>query len=127
MSFFENTRKPIGFGGKLMVSMMNIGHNAMADWGFRFLEVSPAAHALDCGCGGGANLKKLLKKCPGGAFLICNEANGDTDKNDKWVQRISGMTIYRDVHLKAVLEKAGFHGIQIHKKRKGWLCITARK
>lgn len=202
MSFFENTRKPIGFGGKLMVSMMNIGHNAMADWGFRFLEVSPAAHALDCGCGGGANLKKLLKKCPGGsvkgidyspvsveksrkvnrkavntgrcqvlqasvmelpfsdgqfdlatafetvyfwldllrsfqevyrvlkpdgAFLICNEANGDTNKNDKWARRISGMTIYRDVQLKAVLEKAGFHGIQIHKNRKGWLCITAKK
>ena len=26
MSFFENTRKPQGLGGKLMVNMMNIGH-----------------------------------------------------------------------------------------------------
>lgn len=25
MSFFENTRKPTGFGGKLMVLMMNVG------------------------------------------------------------------------------------------------------
>ena len=24
MSFFENTRKPVGFGGKLMVAMMNV-------------------------------------------------------------------------------------------------------
>ena len=24
MSFFENTRKPAGFGGKLMVAMMNL-------------------------------------------------------------------------------------------------------
>ena len=28
--------------------------------------------------------------------------------------------------LKAYLEQAGFHDIQIHKK-KSWLCITARK
>ena len=26
MSFFENTRKPVGFGGKIMVAMMNVGH-----------------------------------------------------------------------------------------------------
>ena len=25
MSFFENTRKPVGFGGKIMVAMMNVG------------------------------------------------------------------------------------------------------
>ena len=30
MSFFENTRKPVGFGGKLMVAMMNVGHGAVA-------------------------------------------------------------------------------------------------
>ena len=36
MSFFENTRRPDGLGGKLMVSMMNIGHKALADWGFAF-------------------------------------------------------------------------------------------
>jgi len=27
MSFFENTRKPMGLGGKLMVAMMNLGHS----------------------------------------------------------------------------------------------------
>ena len=26
MKFFENTRKPQGFGGKLMTKMMNSGH-----------------------------------------------------------------------------------------------------
>ena len=33
MSFFENTRKPVGLGGKIMVAMMNVGHSAMAAWG----------------------------------------------------------------------------------------------
>lgn len=41
MSFFENTRKPAGFGGKLMVVMMNLGHSPVAWWGLRFLELAP--------------------------------------------------------------------------------------
>ena len=40
MSFFENTRKPAGFGGKLMVVMMNLGHSPVARWGLQFLELS---------------------------------------------------------------------------------------
>ena len=64
MSFFENTRKPVGLGGKLMVDMMNQGHSPVARWGLRFLQLAPNAKVLDCGCGGGANIKRLLKKCP---------------------------------------------------------------
>ena len=40
MSFFENTRKPEGFGGKIMVAMMNVGHSAVARWGLQFLNRS---------------------------------------------------------------------------------------
>ena len=29
MPFFENTRKPVGLGGKIMVAMMNVGHSAV--------------------------------------------------------------------------------------------------
>ena len=201
MSFFENTRKPVGFSGKIMVAMMNLGHSPVARWGLRFLELAPDARVLDCGCGGGANIKRLLKLCPkgkvqgidysavsvekarkvnagaiaagqctvqqasvaelpfeaeqfdvvtafetvyfwpelaqnfrevyrvlkpGGTLLICNESNGDTDKDKKWTEIIGGMTIYKDAELKTYLEQAGFHDVQIHKK-KSWLCITARK
>ena len=201
MSFFENTRKPVGLGGKIMVAMMNLGHSPVAQWGLQFLNVAPDAMVLDCGCGGGANIKTLLKLCPkgkvqgidysavsvekarkvnvgaiaagqctvqqasvaelpfeaeqfdvvtafetvyfwpelaqnfkevyrvlkpGGTFLICNEANGDTDKDEKWAGIIGGMTIYKDIELKAHLEQAGFHDVQIHKK-KSWLCIMAWK
>ena len=48
MAFFENTRKPTGFGGRLMVAMMNIGHRALADWGLRFLPLAENANVLDC-------------------------------------------------------------------------------
>ena len=162
--------------------------------GLQFLELAPDAKVLDCGCGGGANMKRLLKKnvrgassrastirpsawrnrkkvneaaiaegrcavlqgsvadmmfadtvfdavtafetvyfwpdlprCfrevyrvlkPGGTFLICNESNGDTDKDKKWTEIIGGMTIYKDAELKTYLEQAGFHEVQIHKKEK---------
>lgn len=203
MSFFENTKKPEGLGGKIMVAMMNSGHGKLADWGMSFLGLSTDAAVLDCGCGGGANLRKLLKRCPNGTvtgidyssvsvekskrlnakaisegrccvleasvaalpfednkfdvvtafetvyfwpglvdcfrevyramknsgtFLICNEATGDTNKNDKWTQIISDMTIYRDVQLKTALEEAGFTDIQLHKNaHQDWLCVTGQK
>ena len=60
-------------------------------------------------------------------FFICNEANGETAKDDKWTQIINGMTIYTDTALKAYLEQAGFCKIQSHKNKKGWLCVTAQK
>ena len=201
MAFFDNTRKPTGLGGRIMVSMMNIGHRSLADWGLKYLKLNNDANVLDCGCGGGANIKKLLKLCPngfvkgidyspvsvakankvnrvavsihrcvvlqgnvedmifasewfdavtafetvyfwpdllqsfkevyrvlksGGTFLICNESNGDTDKDERWTKIIGGMTIYKDAELKAYLEQAGFHEVQIHKK-KSWLCILAQK
>ena len=66
MSFFENTRKPVGLGGKIMVALMNLGHSPVARWGLRFLELTSDAKVLDCGCGGGANIKRLLKLCPKG-------------------------------------------------------------
>ena len=202
MSFLENTRKPKGFGGKMMVSMMNLGHRALARWGLRFLEVNGDAKILDCGCGGGANIRAMLKKCPegivkgvdyspvsvekarkineravmagrcavmqgsvqdmlfasdwfdavtafetvyfwpglpqcfrevrrvmkpGGTFLICNECGGDSAGDEKWPERIDGMTIYKDTELKAALEEAGFRDVRIHKNDRGWLCVLARK
>ena len=66
MSFLENTRKPAGFGGKLMVDMMNLCHAPLAGWGMKFFPLFADAKVLDCGCGGGANIRRLLKKCPCG-------------------------------------------------------------
>ena len=63
----------------------------------------------------------------GGTVFICNESNGDTNKDDKWIEKIGGMTIYNGDQIKAVLEQAGFSGIRIEKNDKGWICVSAEK
>lgn len=66
MKFFENTRKPQGFGGKLMTKMMNSGHAKLSQWGFSNISAKPDAKVLDVGCGGGANIATWLDKCRNG-------------------------------------------------------------
>ena len=83
MSFFENTRKPVGLDGKIMVAMMNFGHSAMAAWGLRFLQPAPDAMVLDCGCAGGANIKTLLKLCPKGKVWGIDCSAVSVEKTEK--------------------------------------------
>lgn len=66
MSFFQNTCKPKGFAGKIMVNMMNTGHAALAEWGLTHIKIRDDDFCLDIGCGGGANLKRLLGKSSNG-------------------------------------------------------------
>ena len=66
MNFFENTRKPQGFGGKLMAKMMNSDHAKVSQWGFSNISAKPDAKVLDVGCGGGANIATWLDKCRNG-------------------------------------------------------------
>ncbi len=62
-SFFSQTKKPEGFLGKVMVNGMNGGgHASLAEWGFGFITKEKAASSLDCGCGGGANVRRLLER-----------------------------------------------------------------
>ena len=107
MSFFENTRKPVGLGGKIMVAMMNIGHGAMAAWGLRFLQPAPDAMVLDCGCGGGANIKTLLKRCPKGKVQGIDYSAVSVEKRERsmpvplrQVGVLCGRQVWQNCHLK---------------------------
>lgn len=60
MDFYQNASKPKGWGGKLMLNMMNKGHEFMAKWGFSHINIKEYKSALDIGCGGGVNIKKML-------------------------------------------------------------------
>ena len=59
--FFNQTRKPEGVLGALMLSGMNSGHGELADWGFAHLPAIRPAQIIDLGCGAGRNAGELLK------------------------------------------------------------------
>lgn len=62
--YINQTRKPEGKLGKLMLNGMNSGHAKMADWGLSHLAGIAPARILDIGCGGGRNAGELLKMYP---------------------------------------------------------------
>ncbi len=62
--FVNQTRKPEGVLGKVMLSGMNSGHAKLADWGFAQLPPLTPERAVDLGCGGGRNAGELLRRYP---------------------------------------------------------------
>jgi len=63
---FSNTRKPEGFWGRMMVNGMNTGsHAVLANWGLDKIPIPQSGNILDVGCGGGANIARLLKRSAG--------------------------------------------------------------
>ncbi len=62
--FVNQTRKPEGILGKMMVNGMNSGHAKLADWGLSHLKDLTPDKMLEVGCGGGRNTAELLKKYP---------------------------------------------------------------
>ena len=83
MSFFQNTCKPEGIGGKIMVNMMNAGHSSMAEWGFTHIKIQSEDVCLDIGCGGGANVRKLLEKSPYGRVTGIDYSEISVEKTRK--------------------------------------------
>jgi len=78
--------KPVGLLGKIMVRKLNgERHAVLADWGFPHLKIALDADCLDCGCGGGANIKRLLSMTSGKVFGVdfSKVAVAETKKTNK--------------------------------------------
>lgn len=68
-SFFQNASCPgATLGGRMMLRLMNFGHQGMLMWARNYCTVPPAGTVLDIGCGGGRNIANLLKMVPGAKF-----------------------------------------------------------
>lgn len=84
MGFFQNTCKPEGLGGKIMVTTMNIGgHAALAKWGLPHLALKNDLDILEIGCGGGANVAQFLKRCPNGKVTGVDYSEVSVEKSKK--------------------------------------------
>ena len=79
---FSNTRKPEGFLGRMLVNGMNGGsHARMAKWGLSHVNINEDADVLDVGCGGGANIARLLECCPKGKVTGIDYSNVSVKKS----------------------------------------------
>jgi len=52
--------------GRCMLRFMNFGHAPLTNWGLDHVTFRDGMTMLDIGCGGGATLKRLLKRSTGG-------------------------------------------------------------
>ena len=91
---------------KLYFSVQDMFHLPYADQSFDVVIVVNALHIVPEPEKALSEIRRVLK--PGGTFLICNESNGDSDKDEKWTEIIGGMTIYSGDELKTFLENDGF-------------------
>lgn len=66
MGWTKNFGNPQGRLGKLILHSMNAGHGPISRWGLAQYDWKPDTVALDIGCGGGANVKRILDRCPQG-------------------------------------------------------------
>ena len=64
--FFSQCARPEGFLGRCMLRFMNLCHAPLTNWGLDHISFRDGMTMLDIGCGGGATLKRLLKRSTGG-------------------------------------------------------------
>lgn len=98
MGFYQNTRKPVGFGGTIMVRLMNVCHSPIATWGFSKLSMRDNLNILDIGCGGGKNIATWLRKSKNSHVtgLDYSEVSVDeSSKKNKWAIKRNRCEILR--------------------------------
>lgn len=65
-TLFTNCAHPKGRMGRAMLKFMNLCHAPLTNWGLSLLDIQEGRTILDIGCGGGATLRRLLKRSKGG-------------------------------------------------------------
>ncbi|MBE5903208.1 MAG: class I SAM-dependent methyltransferase [Pseudobutyrivibrio sp.] len=88
MGFFKKimnqTRKPQGFLGGMMLDGMNNGHAKVADWGLAHLTTIAPEKILEVGCGGGRNAYQLLQKYPSSKLTAVDYSETSLEKTKQF-------------------------------------------
>ncbi len=79
--YVNQTRKPAGFLGKMMLGGMNGGHAKLADWGMLHLKGLNPEQIAELGCGGGRNAGELLKKYPNSKLIAIDYSDLSVEKS----------------------------------------------
>lgn len=92
--FFSQCARPEGFLGRLMLRFMNFGHALLTNWGLGLFSFGNGMTMLDIGCGGGATLKRLLKKSPGGKVYGIDISAESVAKAKSVNQKLLGSRVF---------------------------------
>lgn len=94
--YYIRASHPRGFwGGRALKAMNGKQHAALPEWVFEDLQVNEDANVLDVGCGGGANVARLLEKCPNGIVTGMDRST-------------LAMEVSHDLNYRAVVDKRCF-------------------
>lgn len=63
-SLLQQCKKPQGILGRMVLSAMNSEHAPIAGWTLKTISWNDGARILDVGCGGGANILRMLSLYP---------------------------------------------------------------
>ena len=120
----NQTRKPEGTLGKLMLKGMNFGHAKTADWGMGQLEAAAPERIAEIGCV--AEVCRILKL--GGCFLVVNESDGQDEAGKKFEKMIDGMKLYTAEEIGEAMKSAGFTKVKtVHHGSQPWIAVLAEK
>ncbi len=80
-----NPGHPEGEDGEAMLDRMNGGeHEELANWAFQYISFEGARRALDVGCGGGANIARMLERMPEGEVWGVDHSELSVEKTLKY-------------------------------------------
>lgn len=133
-SLFTNCAHPKGRMGRAMLKFMNLCHAPLTNWGLSLVDIQDGWTMLDIGCGGGATLKRLLKRSQGAKVYgidISEESvakaikvNAEVIDKQVFVQQGSAAELpYTPEQLKQFLDEAGFTQTEIHRKKPSYATI----
>lgn len=69
MSFTDNFGNPKGLLGRMMLVSMDREHLPMAQWALEHISIPDNGKIADLGCGGGYNIKRMLKMSAEAEFI----------------------------------------------------------
>ena len=80
--------------GRLMLRFMNFGHAPLTNWGLGHVGFRDGMTMLDIGCGGGATLKRLLKRSSGSKVYGIDISEESVVKAKKVNKQLLGKQVF---------------------------------